>query len=238
MEHNQNTLRTGWCLYISCAPWAMNFVSLYVCNMWKWQVPKPERHLNTQTYVIFIGCLCSMWLRSGTSEIWHWRWNLLCSYQDRRQRSNKHTQKKNNKEHTYAHTQNSAELIACSGLLCVLGAGAGGARAHWSPAEARDWSVYRRSANLSGGGMWLWCYFPQSAEGPASGEFLIFWGVLIGHQFPNPYRLFLFLQAANQIECQTSLCSFRSFFHLNESINTFLISEKSSGKLEGTWIWT
>lgn len=32
--------------------------------------------------VLVVGCLCSMWLKSGTSEIWHWRWNLLCSYQD------------------------------------------------------------------------------------------------------------------------------------------------------------
>lgn len=232
MEHNQTTLRTVWYLYVSCCIVLHELWTLFpsVCNVWKWQVPKPERHLNTQTYVIFIGCLCSMWLRSGTSEIWHWRWNLLCSYQDRRRRSDKHTQKKKTKN-TRVQTRNSAELIACSCLLCVLGAGAGGARAHWSPAETR---VYRRSANLSGGGMWLWCYFPQSAEGPASGEFLIFWGVLIRHQFPNPYRLFLFLQEANQTWCQTSLCSLCSFFHLNESINTFLIREKNQ---QVNWKW-
>ncbi len=39
-------------------------------------------HTDNIHICICVECLCSMCLRSGTSEIWRWRWDLLCSYRD------------------------------------------------------------------------------------------------------------------------------------------------------------
>lgn len=45
---------------------------------------------NTALYVCVLcdsGCRYSMWLRSGTSGIWRWKWDLQCSFPAQRQRS-------------------------------------------------------------------------------------------------------------------------------------------------------
>lgn len=112
-------------------------------------------------------CLCSMWLRSGTSEIWHWRWDLLCLYRDLKPRLKKGK--------TKMRMMNDAILMISHGLFffsCFTGTGWSCAQRH--AGESCVWRGYRWPANILGSGMRLRCHFSQSAEESASGEICVY----------------------------------------------------------------
>lgn len=117
-------------------------------------------------YVFFVECQCSMWLRSGTSETWHWKWDLLCLYQDLKLRLNRRKKCLYNAQWN----PNDQSYTTRAVFSMYVGAGVGWSRSCWSGEEACDWSGCWCPANLLGSGMWLRGYFSESAKESASGE--------------------------------------------------------------------
>lgn len=142
-------------------------------------------HLNSENkYICCAGCLCSMWSRSGTSEILHWRWDLLCSYRDQKQRFEDKKEEEKNRCFVICITKWHQSLVLIiltmiimiyiSVLFCFFqGIGWSCTRGP-AAAESLGWCRCSCPTLLLGSGMWLWCHLPEPAEEPASGQIYVY----------------------------------------------------------------